>query len=126
MHTGHLLLSRAVLLQGRLSEAKEHIDAGGAPEHLGSLAALARLRAYQGDRHGAERILSKPAFAEMPSVAGAIYAIFGDHHKAEEHFTRAPQRKDPNLPYLLAEPEPRLDRNTWLRQQAAILGVHRG
>jgi tetratricopeptide (TPR) repeat protein len=126
LHTGHLLLSRAVMLQGRWGEAQAHIEAARAPELPATLAALARLRAYQGDRRGVELLIKRPGFAKMPCIAGALYAIVGDHHQAELRFTQALQRKDPDLPYLLAEPDPHLDRNPWLSAQAATLGIKRG
>jgi hypothetical protein len=86
---------------------------------------MARLHAYRANRRGVELLLNKPAFAKFPSITGAIWAVLGDHDRAEEQFTRALERKDLNLPYLLAEPEPRLDNNRWLRTQAAALGIRR-
>jgi tetratricopeptide (TPR) repeat protein len=124
--TGHLLLARAVLLQGRLDQVEAHIEAARAPDHPGTLSVRARLRAYRGGRRGAELLLARPQLAKTPSVAGAIYAILGDHRKAEEHFTRALQRKDPGLPYFLADSDPQLAGNAWLRAHAALLGIKRG
>lgn len=57
---------------------------------------------------------------------GQSYAILGDHRKAEEHFTRALQRKDPGLPCFLADADPQLAGNAWLRTHAALLGIKRG
>ena len=114
------------MLQGRFGEAQGHIEAAGSPEHPRVLAALVRLRAHQGDRRKMELTINEPALSKAPSVAGAGYAVLGDRSRAEDFFAQAFQRKDPNLPYLIAEPDPRLDDSVWLRTHAAILGIKRG
>jgi tetratricopeptide (TPR) repeat protein len=125
LHTGHLLLARALMLQGKLAEAEPHLAAAAAPDHPRSLSARARLHALRGNRRGVEQLLTHPQLARFPSITGANYAILGDTAKAEEHFQRALERRDQALPYLLAEPEPRLDGNDWLNKQAATLGIKR-
>ena len=126
LHTGHVLVARALTFQGHPREAQEQLRLAPASESAGVLSALAKVRAHLGDRHGAESLIQKPPLAKSPSIAGSVYAILGADRQAEECFARALESKDSNLPYLLAEPDPALDGNAWIQRTGKLLGVKRG
>jgi Tfp pilus assembly protein PilF len=119
------LLARALLYQGRVRESEAVLHGSNLTGHVSYAAGLARARAYAGDRAGAERHLSHPAWPKAPSVELLIRALIGQRDRAQELLRAAMARRDPNLPFALCEPEPRLDSERWLAEAAASTGVVR-